>query len=49
MIQYRIMLIHSLLLFMMIKIQEFHTRWDEVLQCMSNIPSDDILESPYIR
>ena len=26
-------------------IQEFDTRWDEVLLCMSKIPSDDILES----
>ena len=29
------------------KIQEFDTRWDEVLLSMSNIPSDDILESLY--
>ena len=28
-------------------VQEFDTRWDEVLQCMSQIPSDDILESLY--
>ena len=28
-------------------IQEFDTRWDEVLQSMSKIPSDDILESLY--
>ena len=28
-------------------IQEFDTRWDEVLLSMSNIPSDDILESLY--
>ena len=28
-------------------IQEFHTRWDEVLLSMSKIPSDDILESLY--
>ena len=27
------------------KIQEFDTRWDEVLLSMSKIPSDDILES----
>ena len=27
--------------------QEFGTRWDEVLQSMSKIPSDDILESLY--
>ena len=27
--------------------QEFDTRWDEVLQSMSKIPSDDILESLY--
>ena len=26
-------------------IQEFDTRWDEVLLSMSKIPSDDILES----
>ena len=28
-------------------IQEFDTRWDEVLLSMSKIPSDDILESLY--
>ena len=28
-------------------IQEFDTRWDEVLLFMSKIPSDDVLESPY--
>ena len=28
-------------------IQEFDTRWDEVLLSMSEIPSDDILESLY--
>ena len=28
-------------------IQEFDTRWDEVLLFMSKIPSDDILESLY--
>ena len=28
-------------------IQEFETRWDEVLLSMSKIPSDDILESLY--
>ena len=28
-------------------IQEFVTRWDEVLLSMSKIPSDDILESLY--
>ena len=28
-------------------IQEFDTRWDEVLLPMSKIPSDDILESLY--
>ena len=28
-------------------IQEFETRWDEVQQSMSKIPSDDILESLY--
>ena len=27
--------------------QEFDTRWDEVQQSMSKIPSDDILESLY--
>ena len=26
-------------------IQEFHTRWDEVLLSLSKIPSDDVLES----
>ena len=28
-------------------VQEFGTRWDEVLLYMSKIPSDDILESLY--
>ena len=28
-------------------IQEFDTRWDEVLMSMTKIPSDEILESPY--
>ena len=28
-------------------IQEFDTRWDEVLLSMSRIPSDEILESLY--
>ena len=29
------------------KVQEFDTRWDEVLLSMSKIPSDDVLESLY--
>ena len=45
MIQQKIMLIYSLLLFMMTK--KFGTRWDEVPLSMSKIPSDDILESLY--
>ena len=28
-------------------IQDFETRWDEVLLSMSKIPSDDVLESLY--
>ena len=28
-------------------IQELVTRWDEVLLCVSKIPSDDVLESLY--
>ena len=28
-------------------IQEFDTKWDEVLLSMSKIPSDDVLESLY--
>ena len=28
-------------------IQDFDARWDEVVLSMSNIPSEDILESPY--
>ena len=28
-------------------IQEFDTRWDEVLLSMSKLPSDDVLESLY--
>ena len=29
-------------------IQEFDTRWDEILLSMTKIPSDDVLESLYI-
>ena len=28
-------------------IQEFDTRWDDVLSFMSKVPSDDVLESLY--
>ena len=28
-------------------VQEFHTRWDEILLSMSKIPTDDVLESLY--
>ena len=28
-------------------VQEFDTRWDEILLSMSKIPSDYVLESPY--
>ena len=28
-------------------VQEFDTRWDEILLSMSKIPSDDVLESLY--
>ena len=28
-------------------VQEFGTRWDEILLSMTKIPSDDILESLY--
>ena len=28
-------------------VQEFDTRWDEILLSMSKIPSDDMLESLY--
>ena len=28
-------------------VQEFDTRWDEILLSMSKIPSDDVLESFY--
>ena len=28
-------------------VQEFDTKWDEVLLSMSKIPSDDVLESLY--
>ena len=41
-----ITLISSLSLFMVIIIQKFFSRWDEVRLSMSKIPSDDILESP---
>ena len=27
-------------------VQDFDTKWDEILLCMTKIPSDDILESP---
>ena len=37
----------SLLLFYDDNVQEFDTRWDEVLLSMSKIPSDDVLESLY--
>ena len=47
MIPYWKRLICSLLLFMMTEIQEFDTRWDEVLLSMSKNPSDEILESLY--
>ena len=46
MIQYEIMLIHSATLHDD-NIQEFDTRWDEVLLSMSKVSSDDILESLY--
>ena len=41
------MLIYSLLLLMDDNIQEFDTRWDEVLLSVSTIPTDDISESLY--
>ena len=47
MIPYWITPIYSLLLFIDDNIQEFDTRWDEVLLSMSKIPSDDVLESMY--
>ena len=28
-------------------VQDFHTRWDEILLSMTKIPSDDVLESLY--
>ena len=28
-------------------VQEFHTRWDEIVLSMSKIPTDDVLESLY--
>ena len=47
MTQYLITLIYCLSLFEIDDIQEFDTRWDEVLLSMSKIPSDDILENLY--
>ena len=47
MIQYWIMLIYFLSLFMMMMFRKFDTRWDEVLLSMSKNPSDDILERLY--
>ena len=47
MIQYWIMLIYSLLLFMTIIFRNSTQDGDEVLLSMSKIPSDDILESLY--
>ena len=41
------MQIYSRLLFAMTTVQEFDTRWDEVLLPMSKIPSHEILESLY--
>ena len=46
MLQYWITLIYSLLLCRDDNVQEFYTRWDEVLLSMSKIPSDDILGKP---
>ena len=47
MIQYRIILIYSYVSHHDDNIQEFDTRWEEVLPSMSKIPSDDILDSLY--
>ena len=46
MTQYWIMLIYSVTL-RDDNVQEFDTRWDEVLLSMSKNPSDDVLESLY--
>ena len=34
----------SITIVMMINVQEFDTRWNEILLSMTKIPSDDILE-----
>ena len=47
MIQYWTMLIFFSVTLHDDNIQDFDTRWDEVLLSMSKIPSDDILESLY--
>ena len=47
MTQYWTVLIYSLLFSLVDNIQEFDARWDEVLSSMTEIPSDEILESLY--
>ena len=47
MIQYWITLIYSLSLFAHDNVQEFDTRWDEILLSMTKVPPDDVLDSLY--
>ena len=47
MIPFLIMRIYSLSLFRNDNVQDFDTRWDEILLSMTKIPSDDVLESLY--
>ena len=47
MIPFLITLIYSQLFFAMTNVQEFDTKWDEILLSMTKIPPDDILESLY--
>ena len=47
MIQFLIMLIYSPSLFATIDVQDFDTRWNEILLSMTKIPPDDIMEILY--
>ena len=47
MILSRIMRTNLQLFFEMMKIQEFDSKWDEILLSMTQIPSDEILEGLY--
>ena len=42
-----IMRIYSLSVFRSVDVQDFVSRWDEILLSMTKIPPDDVLESLY--